>query len=105
MWLICISLHNVTPQHMASKITTHKTFACVFFISYIFLSLFQIKNIGSVRGVAGAIRHEIERQQTILENGGRIINETRAWDATERVTIPMRDKEVVQDYRSVSHYC
>ncbi|XP_075981042.1 glutamyl-tRNA(Gln) amidotransferase subunit B, mitochondrial [Anticarsia gemmatalis] len=59
----------------------------------------EIKNIGSVRGVAGAIRHEIERQQTILDNGGRIINETRAWDATARVTIPMRDKEVVQDYR------
>ncbi|XP_035434647.2 glutamyl-tRNA(Gln) amidotransferase subunit B, mitochondrial [Spodoptera frugiperda] len=59
----------------------------------------EIKNIGSVRGVAGAIRHEIERQKTILDNGGHIINETRAWDATARVTIPMRDKEVVQDYR------
>lgn len=59
----------------------------------------EIKNIGSVRGVAGAIRHEIERQKTILDNGGRIINETRSWDATARVTIPMRDKEVVQDYR------
>ncbi|KAJ8717920.1 hypothetical protein PYW07_005850 [Mythimna separata] len=59
----------------------------------------EIKNIGSVRGVAGAIRHEIERQQTILEGGGRIINETRAWDAAARVTIAMRDKEVVQDYR------
>uniref|UniRef100_A0A2A4J252 Glutamyl-tRNA(Gln) amidotransferase subunit B, mitochondrial n=1 Tax=Heliothis virescens TaxID=7102 RepID=A0A2A4J252_HELVI len=59
----------------------------------------EIKNIGSVRGVAGAIRHEIERQKTILDNGGRIINETRAWDAANKVTIAMRDKEVVQDYR------
>ncbi|XP_026729860.1 glutamyl-tRNA(Gln) amidotransferase subunit B, mitochondrial [Trichoplusia ni] len=59
----------------------------------------EIKNIGSVRGVAGAIRHEIERQRAILNDGGEIINETRAWDATSRVTIPMRDKEVVQDYR------
>ncbi|XP_039759199.1 glutamyl-tRNA(Gln) amidotransferase subunit B, mitochondrial [Pararge aegeria] len=59
----------------------------------------EIKNIGSVRGVAGAIRHEIDRQRTVLEGGGRIINETRAWDATAKVTIPMRDKEVVQDYR------
>ncbi|OWR52657.1 glutamyl-tRNA amidotransferase subunit B [Danaus plexippus plexippus] len=59
----------------------------------------EIKNIGSVRGVAGAVHHEIERQRSILENGGRIINETRAWDATAKVTIPMRDKEVVQDYR------
>ncbi|XP_023942507.1 glutamyl-tRNA(Gln) amidotransferase subunit B, mitochondrial [Bicyclus anynana] len=59
----------------------------------------EIKNIGSVRGVAGAIRHEIDRQRTVLEGGGRIVNETRAWDATTRVTVPMRDKEVVQDYR------
>nr|XP_026494235.1 glutamyl-tRNA(Gln) amidotransferase subunit B, mitochondrial [Vanessa tameamea] len=59
----------------------------------------EIKNIGSVRGVAGAIRHEIERQRSILEDGGRIVNETRSWDATAKITIPMRDKEVVQDYR------
>ncbi|XP_028029707.1 glutamyl-tRNA(Gln) amidotransferase subunit B, mitochondrial [Bombyx mandarina] len=59
----------------------------------------EIKNIGSIRGVAGAVRYEIERQKTVLENGGRIINETRAWDAVGRATIPMRDKEVVQDYR------
>lgn len=61
--------------------------------------MLQIKNIGSVRGVAGAIRHEIERQKSILENGGQIVNETRAWDATAKITIPMRDKEIVQDYR------
>ncbi|XP_013137447.1 PREDICTED: glutamyl-tRNA(Gln) amidotransferase subunit B, mitochondrial [Papilio polytes] len=59
----------------------------------------EIKNIGSVRGVAGAVRHEIERQRIILDNGGHIINETRSWDATNKVTIAMRDKEVVQDYR------
>ncbi|XP_073953847.1 glutamyl-tRNA(Gln) amidotransferase subunit B, mitochondrial isoform X2 [Choristoneura fumiferana] len=59
----------------------------------------EIKNIGSVRGVAGAIRHEIERQKAILESGGRIVNETRSWDAVARITIAMRDKEVVQDYR------
>ncbi|XP_072942494.1 glutamyl-tRNA(Gln) amidotransferase subunit B, mitochondrial isoform X2 [Epargyreus clarus] len=59
----------------------------------------EIKNIASVRGVAGAIRHEIDRQRTVLENGGRIVNETRSWDAVARVTVPMRDKEVVQDYR------
>ncbi|XP_045777510.1 glutamyl-tRNA(Gln) amidotransferase subunit B, mitochondrial [Maniola jurtina] len=59
----------------------------------------EIKNIGSVRGVAGAIRHEIDRQRTILDSGGRITNETRAWDAAAKLTIPMRDKEVVQDYR------
>lgn len=59
----------------------------------------EIKNIGSVRGVASAIRYEIDRQQNILDKGGRIVNETRAWDATAKATIAMRDKEVVQDYR------
>ncbi|GBP07774.1 Glutamyl-tRNA(Gln) amidotransferase subunit B, mitochondrial [Eumeta japonica] len=59
----------------------------------------EIKNIGSVRGVAGAIRHEIERQHDILKCGGCIVNETRAWDAVARRTVAMRDKEQVQDYR------
>ncbi|KAL1130890.1 hypothetical protein AAG570_012131, partial [Ranatra chinensis] len=59
----------------------------------------EIKNIGSVRGVAKAVDFEIERQIEILENGGEIVNETRAWDPTTGVTLPMRDKEVKQDYR------
>ncbi|XP_050681451.1 glutamyl-tRNA(Gln) amidotransferase subunit B, mitochondrial isoform X1 [Leptidea sinapis] len=59
----------------------------------------EIKNIGSIRGVANAVRHEIDRQRSVLQNGGKIINETRSWDAIAKVTVPMRDKEVVQDYR------
>ena len=59
----------------------------------------EIKNIGSVRGVAQAIAYEIERQTMVKSNGGAIINETRQWDAISKTTIPMRDKEVVQDYR------
>ncbi|XP_022112577.2 glutamyl-tRNA(Gln) amidotransferase subunit B, mitochondrial isoform X1 [Pieris rapae] len=59
----------------------------------------EIKNIGSIRGVASAVRYEIDRQRSVLEDGGTIINETRMWDAAAKVTVPMRDKEVVQDYR------
>lgn len=59
----------------------------------------EVKNIGSVRAVAQAIEYEIARQIDVLDGGGRIFNETRAWDAVERKTIAMRDKEVVQDYR------
>jgi Asp-tRNA(Asn)/Glu-tRNA(Gln) amidotransferase B subunit len=59
----------------------------------------EVKNIGSVRGVAQAIAYEIHRQTEILDGGGRIFNETRQWDAENKVTIAMRDKEVVQDYR------
>lgn len=59
----------------------------------------EIKNIGSVRGVAQAIEYEIQRQIAVKKEGGEIINETRQWDANSKTTIAMRDKEVVQDYR------
>lgn len=59
----------------------------------------EVKNIGSVRGVAQAVTYEIERQIAVKDKGGTIVNETRSWDATTKTTIPMRDKEVVQDYR------
>lgn len=59
----------------------------------------EVKNIGSIRGVAQAVAYEIERQISVKDEGGNITNETRSWDATTKTTIPMRDKEVVQDYR------
>uniref|UniRef100_A0A182NKX8 Glutamyl-tRNA(Gln) amidotransferase subunit B, mitochondrial n=1 Tax=Anopheles dirus TaxID=7168 RepID=A0A182NKX8_9DIPT len=59
----------------------------------------EVKNIGSVRAVSQAIDYEIRRQIEILDDGGKIHNETRAWDSVGRVTVAMRDKEVVQDYR------
>jgi len=59
----------------------------------------EVKNIGSVRGVAQAVAFEIERQKAVRDGGGRIINETRSWDAESKTTISMRDKEVMQDYR------
>lgn len=59
----------------------------------------EVKNIGSIRGVAQAINHEIQRQMQIKDEGGSIVNETRMWDAASKMTIAMRDKEVVQDYR------
>ncbi|KAK4876724.1 hypothetical protein RN001_009230 [Aquatica leii] len=59
----------------------------------------EIKNIGSVRAVAGAITYEIKRQIAVLERGGTITNETRSWNSISKVTVPMRDKEEKQDYR------
>lgn len=59
----------------------------------------EVKNIGSIRGVAQAVAFEIQRQIEIKDNGGSIKNATRAWDANTKTTIAMRDKEVVQDYR------
>jgi aspartyl-tRNA(Asn)/glutamyl-tRNA(Gln) amidotransferase subunit B len=59
----------------------------------------EVKNIGSIRAVAQAVTYEIGRQKEVKGKGGAIVNETRSWDAATRTTIPMRDKEVVQDYR------
>jgi len=59
----------------------------------------EIKNVNSFRFVEKAIRHEIERQADILEDGGRVIQETRLYDADRDETRSMRSKEVANDYR------
>lgn len=56
----------------------------------------EVKNIGSIRGVADAVTYEIDRQIAVVNGGGTVHNETRSWDAAEKRTIPMRDKEVQQ---------
>jgi aspartyl-tRNA(Asn)/glutamyl-tRNA(Gln) amidotransferase subunit B len=59
----------------------------------------EIKNVNSFRFVEKAIRHEIERQTDILEDGGKVVQETRLYDADLDETRPMRSKEVANDYR------
>jgi aspartyl-tRNA(Asn)/glutamyl-tRNA(Gln) amidotransferase subunit B len=59
----------------------------------------EIKNVNSFRFVEKAIRYEIERQATILEDGGKVVQETRQYDAERDETRPMRSKEVANDYR------
>ncbi|HEY1868728.1 MAG TPA: Asp-tRNA(Asn)/Glu-tRNA(Gln) amidotransferase subunit GatB, partial [Candidatus Cybelea sp.] len=59
----------------------------------------EIKNMNSFRSVERAIESEIARQIGILENGGRIVQETRGWDEVNGVTHPMRSKEEAHDYR------
>ncbi|XP_018420648.1 PREDICTED: glutamyl-tRNA(Gln) amidotransferase subunit B, mitochondrial [Nanorana parkeri] len=59
----------------------------------------EVKNINSARFLSRAIDYEIQRQTEILNNGGVILNETRAFDYKLGATIPMRDKEGKQDYR------
>jgi len=59
----------------------------------------EIKNVNSFRFVEKAIRHEIERQSDILEDGGTVVQETRLYDADRDETRPMRSKEVANDYR------
>ena len=59
----------------------------------------ELKNINSFRFVERAINIEVERQKEILEDGGRIIQETRLYDADKNETRSMRSKEVANDYR------
>lgn len=59
----------------------------------------EIKNINSFKGVDKAIEYEALRQAEILEDGGKIIQETRTWDEKEGVTKSMRTKEEANDYR------
>jgi aspartyl-tRNA(Asn)/glutamyl-tRNA(Gln) amidotransferase subunit B len=59
----------------------------------------EIKNMNSFRSVLRAIESELARQEAILREGGRIVQETRGWDEAEGVTHPMRSKEQAHDYR------
>ncbi|MFN7313101.1 MAG: Asp-tRNA(Asn)/Glu-tRNA(Gln) amidotransferase subunit GatB [Bacteroidota bacterium] len=59
----------------------------------------EVKNMNSIRNVQRAIDHEIKRQIDAIENGEKIYQETRTFEATKGITIVMRTKEGASDYR------
>ena len=59
----------------------------------------EVKNVNSFRFVRLALEYEIERQIEVLESGGRVIQESRLWNAAEGRTYSMRSKEQAHDYR------
>ena len=59
----------------------------------------ELKNINSFRFVEKAIAYEVERQTDVLEAGGKIVQETRLYDADKDQTRSMRSKEEAMDYR------
>ena len=59
----------------------------------------EIKNVNSIRFAAQAIEYEARRQIGVIEDGGKIAQETRLFDAKKGVTSPMRSKEESHDYR------
>lgn len=59
----------------------------------------EIKNMNSFSAIQKAIEYEIERQIEALENGEKIVQETRLWEEGSQRTVSMRSKEGSSDYR------
>jgi len=59
----------------------------------------EVKNVNSFRFVRAALQYEIERQVEVIESGGRVVQESRLWNAAEGRTYSMRSKEQAHDYR------
>jgi aspartyl-tRNA(Asn)/glutamyl-tRNA(Gln) amidotransferase subunit B len=59
----------------------------------------EVKNMNSFRSVRDAVEYEIQRQTGLVESGGRVVQETRLWDAQKGLTQSMRSKEEAHDYR------
>jgi aspartyl-tRNA(Asn)/glutamyl-tRNA(Gln) amidotransferase subunit B len=59
----------------------------------------EVKNVNSFRFIRAALEYEIERQVEVIESGGRVVQETRLWNANEGRTYSMRSKEQAHDYR------
>jgi aspartyl-tRNA(Asn)/glutamyl-tRNA(Gln) amidotransferase subunit B len=59
----------------------------------------EIKNLNSFKAVKAAIEYEIRRQSELIESGGKVVQETRLYNAARDTTQSMRSKEEAHDYR------
>lgn len=59
----------------------------------------ELKNINSIKSIGRAIEYEIQRQSEILDNGGKVVQETRRYNENHDDTKSMRSKEEAHDYR------
>lgn len=59
----------------------------------------EMKNLNSFKAIGRAIDYETRRQIELLEEGGRVVQETRRWDENKDASYAMRSKENAQDYR------
>lgn len=67
--------------------------------SAVFGTKVEIKNMNSMKFIQKAIEYEIVRQKSMLQNGEKIIQETRSFDPATNTTAGMREKETMNDYR------
>ena len=59
----------------------------------------EMKNLNSFKAIARSIEYETRRQIELIEEGKRVVQETRRWDENKDATFAMRSKENAQDYR------
>lgn len=59
----------------------------------------EMKNLNSFKAIARSIEYEAKRQIELIEEGRRVVQETRRWDENKDATFAMRSKENAQDYR------
>ena len=59
----------------------------------------EVKNVNSFRFIKQALEYEIERQVEVIESGGKVVQESRLYNANEGRTCSMRSKEQAHDYR------
>jgi aspartyl-tRNA(Asn)/glutamyl-tRNA(Gln) amidotransferase subunit B len=59
----------------------------------------EVKNINSFRAVEKAILYEVKRQENLLEQDEKVVQETRGWNDEEEITVSQRSKEEAHDYR------
>ena len=59
----------------------------------------EMKNLNSFKAIARSIEYEARRQIELIEEGKRVVQETRRWDENKDATYAMRSKENAQDYR------
>ena len=59
----------------------------------------ELKNMNTFKGVRVALEYEAKRQASAVEDGEKIVQETRLWDGARNTTVSMRMKEEAKDYR------
>lgn len=64
----------------------------------------ELKNMNSLRAIERSIRYEIERQIRVVEEGGRVEEETRTWNEAKGITEPMRPKFSSDHYRLIAEH-
>lgn len=58
----------------------------------------EIKNITGFKEIERALKYEVERQKSVIEDNKEIVQQTRAWDSDKGITIALRKKEVEEEY-------